>query len=390
VNKDKFGLRILFFDHLGQRHTLRLKKVPVSVAKQIADKIEQIVNCKKYGINPPPELIDWLNKVDVEFYERLAGFGIVEGKRKLTVGEFVDRLLEKKRNEIGRSNFFNWKKVCELLKQKHANLPLSEFTIQHAQQIYEALKQQNLRTTSIAKKISICRSIFREAIHQKLITENPFQLIKVKAILSDERKKYVSIEDIEHVIDVVPNAYWKLLIALARFAGLRTPSESLMLKWSDIDWEGKKIRITSPKTAHQNRTQRMIPLFPSLVPYLEMVKQVNGHSEFVFPDHWVKKKDSPGFKSNLRLRFTRYVKKAGLTPWPKIWHNLRASFESDLVKHFPLATVTKWLGNSIQIAMKHYVDVTETDYEKALTIDLGRNGGNSVPRNQGGNEGTGT
>jgi hypothetical protein len=37
----------------------------------------------------------------------------------------------------------------------------------------------------------------------------------------------VPVADIERVIEACPNAYWRLLVALARFAGLRTPSESL-------------------------------------------------------------------------------------------------------------------------------------------------------------------
>ena len=33
------------------------------------------------------------------------------------------------------------------------------------------------------------------------------------------------------------DAEWKAIIALARYGGLRTPSETMALRWIDIDWE---------------------------------------------------------------------------------------------------------------------------------------------------------
>lgn len=60
-----------------------------------------------------------------------------------------------------------------------------------------------------------------------------------------------------------------------------------------------------------------------------------------------------------------YPRRAGVEPWSRAWHSLRASCESDLAQSFPLATVTKWLGNTPSVALRHYVDATETAFEKA-------------------------
>jgi hypothetical protein len=46
---------------------------------------------------------------------------------------------------------------------------------------------------------------------------------------------------------------------------------------------------------------------------------------------------------------------------------MRASCETDLAREFPLAVVAKWLGNTQAIAMRHYVDVTDADFERAAT-----------------------
>ena len=46
---------------------------------------------------------------------------------------------------------------------------------------------------------------------------------------------------------------------------------------------------------------------------------------------------------------------------------MRASCETDLAREFPLAVVAKWLGNTQPVAMRHYVDVTDADFERAAT-----------------------
>ena len=48
---------------------------------------------------------------------------------------------------------------------------------------------------------------------------------------------------------------------------------------------------------------------------------------------------------------------------------MRASCETDLARKFPLAMVAKWLGNTQAVAMRHYVDVTDADFERASEWD---------------------
>ncbi len=62
----------------------------------------------------------------------------------------------------------------------------------------------------------------------------------------------------------------------------------------------------------------------------------------------------------------RIVRKANVDPWPRVFHPLRASLESDLAQYFPLAAAAKWLGNTPSVAMKHYVDPTDPAFEQAV------------------------
>jgi len=82
--------------------------------------------------------------------------------------------------------------------------------------------------------------------------------------------------------------------------------------------------------------------------------------------------------SNLRTQAHRIIKRAGLKPWGKTFQNLRASRETELVEDFPIHVVTEWLGNSPDIARKHYLQTHEEHFQRAVEKrwpDSGTDGG---------------
>src|SRR5262245_18702679 len=118
------------------------------------------------------------------------------------------------------------------------------------------------------------------------------------------------------------------------------------------------------------KTHRIIPLFPALRQYIEAVFSGGvEENECIFPSDWIARAKGPhGWAGvNLRTTFEKIIFRAGVEAWPRLWHSLRASCESDLAQSFPLATVTKWLGNTPSVALKHYVDPTEAAFELART-----------------------
>ena len=76
-------------------------------------------------------------------------------------------------------------------------------------------------------------------------------------------------------------------------------------------------------------------------------------------------------KLNIRRRFERAFKSAGLERWPKLFHNLRASCQTDLAERFPLHCVVEWLGNSERVAMKHYLPFTDRQFSEAAGVAQG-------------------
>jgi len=83
--------------------------------------------------------------------------------------------------------------------------------------------------------------------------------------------------------------------------------------------------------------------------------------------HRQKSKTPNGWKNcNLRTPFQHLLRRAALKPWPRLFHAMRASRETELAQDgFPIHTVTAWLGNTPRIALKHYLTVTDDDFDRA-------------------------
>jgi integrase len=117
-----------------------------------------------------------------------------------------------------------------------------------------------------AKTIIKARTFWRDAVDRKLVEANVFSLVQTGSQVNVARHRFVDRATIDKVIAVCPDAQWKLLIALSRYAGLRCPSEHLALKCSDIDFETGRMTVRSVKTEHHaDHGVRVIPLCPESI-----------------------------------------------------------------------------------------------------------------------------
>ena len=79
-----------------------------------------------------------------------------------------------------------------------------------------------------------------------------------------------------------------------------------------------------------------------------------------------------GAGANLRTTLEKVIVRAGCQPWPRLFQNLRASFETDCVEKYPAHVVAKWLGHSPKIAAAHYLMSREHHFDDAVNVSLGR------------------
>jgi hypothetical protein len=59
-----------------------------------------------------------------------------------------------------------------------------------------------------------------------------------------------------------------------------------------------------------------------------------------------------------------------ISGWPRLFHAMRGSRQTELQREFPLHVVCSWLGNSPRIAEQSYLLVTEDDFAKAAGVKV--------------------
>jgi len=232
------------------------------------------------------------------------------------------------------------------------------------------LLTQDLAPATVAKRLSFARTFLHVARKHKLIEVNPFCEVKIPTANVAARQRFIDRDMVQRLLDHATPT-WRMIIALARFGGLRCPSEVLSLEWRHIDWERGRLTVPSPKTdRYDGKESRTIPLFPELRMHLEEALELaeKGQTHVIGGNHLVKASRATGWKScNLRTSFGKLIKRAGLEPWPRLFHNLRSSRETELLERFPVHVVALWMGHDAKVSLKHYAQTTDEHFERAAS-----------------------
>lgn len=349
------------------RRVRRLGNLSRDGAQTVEHHVRQIERSRKAAVSLPPATAAWLGEITDDLHTKLAGLGLVAPRNRhdsggipTTIGRLWDEFFQRRPDlkKWTRSNLEQTKLRCvEFFKLK----PVTAITQGDAKDFRRWLIDRKYSTATISGFINKTRQLFNDAIDHGKLVANPFRKVGGGSQVNEERRFFVSREAIERVIDKAPDDEWKLLIALGRYGGLRIPSEVVSLKISDIDLQRGRITITSPKTEKQGKAKRVIPLWPELRPLIEkVIKAATGDQVLLLPSFL------PGY--NPHTQFVRLIERAGLNPWPKVWQNLRSTRETELLKDFPIHVVCGWIGNTERIARRHYLQITDADFDQATGV----------------------
>jgi integrase len=245
---------------------------------------------------------------------------------------------------------------------------LKTVTEADADALKQCLLQKKLAMATVAKRLQVCRMMFKGAVRAKYISSNPFQGVSVTATVKAEKFFFITGEMTQRLLDACPDINWRLFVALGRYGGFRVPSEACSLRWQDILWDQNKIVVQSPKGERYGKGERVIPMFPELRQILEdAFEQAQEGDVYCIEKFRRFAVGKTGWMNcSLGSRFAKIIKRAGLKRWPRLFHNLRASRETELAAEYPIHVVTAWLGNTPKIALKHYLMTTEADFNRAI------------------------
>jgi integrase len=395
VNKDSKGWRVLFVDPNGKRKQIRPGKgTNKATAEQIGVHVDHLVTFATSRGTLNRQTSVWLGEIGDKLHAKLASAGLIEPrtpkapepaailKPVVELGTFLAEYradgLTHKGKQAAELTVVKWRAPMNGLIQFFGfEKDIATITLEDAYQYRKWLDQRRIKKSKKSpnghpltentkrKQMDNAKVFFNGAIRRGLIADNPFKHQVSTSEVNRKRDYHLMRQDTDRIIEVCPDAQWRLLVALWRYAGLRK-MEVFQLTWGDVLWDQGKMRVHAPKTKHhEGKELRYVPL-RDIRQYLQEAYQAAlPAGTLSLPA------DTPiitrftATNSNLDKPFKSILHRAGLVPWPKLFQNMRASCETAWLDEGHVAhVVAAWIGHSVKVQRDSYAQLTDGHFEK--------------------------
>ena len=301
-----------------------------------------------------------------------------DGFRDPTFEELASLWLENYKTTVKISTFENVRvKVKKITEEHFKELKLKKITVAYCQRVVIELSKSYVLYNHY---LSVINRIFKYAVLMDVLNSNPFdKVIKPKSRQTQRKGNFLTKEELKEFLKLAQNttlSYFFPLVHLMSYTGLRQ-GEALALKWSDIDFENKKITVNktaarikekqilqTPKTKNSKRVISIDPATLSILKgwkkdqikiYFKNGKHFKGDENFIFTNQrgeWV-------HIHNFIRYFKRFIadhKFKPITP-----HGLRHTHASLLFSAgVEPKNISDRLGHStVQITLDLYTHITE-------------------------------
>lgn len=295
-----------------------------------------------------------------------------------TFKELSDLWLENYKTTVKPSTFENVRSKVEKMTEEHfKEMKLKKITVAYCQKIVIELSKSYVLYNHY---LSVINRIFKYAVLMDVLNSNPFdKVIKPKSRQTQRKGNFLTKEELKEFLKLAQTttlSYFFPLVHLMSYTGLRQ-GEALALKWSDIDFENRKITvdktavrikeeqtIQTPKTKNSKRVISIDSATLSILKswkkdqikiYFKNGKHFEGDENFIFTNQrgeWV-------HIHNFIRYFKRFIadyKLKQITP-----HGLRHTHASLLFSAgVEPKNISDRLGHStVQITLDLYTHITE-------------------------------
>lgn len=301
-----------------------------------------------------------------------------DGFRDPTFEELASLWLENYKTTVKPSTFENVRSKVEKMTEEHfKEMKLKKITVAYCQRVVIELSKSYVLYNHY---LSVINRIFKYAVLMDILDSNPFdKVIKPKSRQVQRKGNFLTKEELKEFLKLAQTttlSYFFPLVHLMSYTGLRQ-GEALALKWSDIDFENKKITVNktaarikekqtlqTPKTKNSKRVISIDPATLSILKswkkdqikiYFKNGKHFEGDKNFIFTNQrgeWV-------HIHNFIRYFKRFIadhKLKSITP-----HGLRHTHASLLFSAgVEPKNISDRLGHStVQITLDLYTHITE-------------------------------
>jgi len=365
----------------GERINLSISDLTEWQANRWKDFVQSIANSINFERPLETKAIEWIESLTPGQRKKLSERGLIDPdpeqvakeKTETTLEEYLEDYFSTRKSDVKQSTWIFYQHTKKRLIEYFKDRTLRSINPKDGRDFRKWLESTNKRDkekegvskglalNTVKRRTGLCRQIFAQAIADGLLGRNPFEGLSTAVRSNEERKVYVDLKEFSKVLAKAPNARWKSLLVLARIGAFRIPSEAQGLKWDHISFDQKRIFVVnSSKTEHhKNRKLRVVPLFPEIEKeLLKLHLEAKPKEEYVFPNLRA--------DSNLRTTLEKIILRAGVTPWPKLWQNLRSSAATDLARSIPSHIAASICGHTEEVAKENYWKVGEEDLDRTM------------------------
>lgn len=281
-----------------------------------------------------------------------------------------------------------WYSIRKHILPHFGNVPINKITTKTIDEFYYKKLDEGLSPKTIKDFHNTLRNVFNQGVKWSLVVNNPVLNATPPKIEKKEMKIWNK-EETDRFINYILGKENEAFYLLAIYTGMRR-GELLGLKWEDIDFENRKIRIQRSlaritgkglvlgdvKTRNSRRTISIPPfVVASLKRHKEQQEDRKRKLQGIYNDQdMVFTSYNGNFKDpdNILREFKSHIKKAGV---PEITlHDLRHLHSTMLLKiGINPKIVSERLGHSsIDVTMDIYSHVTP-DMQEDVAIMLEKN-----------------
>jgi integrase len=217
---------------------------------------------------------------------------------------------------------------------------------------------------SILNYLGLLHAIFTHGMKRGWCSHNPVSLVEKPRVARHTDIRFLSLDELESILDATPPTAMgrndRLIFLAAVMTGMRR-GEAVALRWQDVDWNARVIRVRQNFTRGEfgtpksRRSSRAVPLAYRLADELQKhyaTTPYAGELDLVFAHPATGNVLDP---SKLRKRFQSCARRAGVRPVR--FHDLRHTFGTQMAAAgAPLRAVQEWMGHSDHRTTLIYAD----------------------------------
>jgi integrase len=289
-------------------------------------------------------------------------------------------LMLRELEELGRkpTTLANYRQTLDFrLLPAFGEIPVGRVKRSQVEALATQMLREGKRAQTRANTLKLLSQVFNYARRQRWCAENPCWGVRRPQIRPHQDIRFLDKDELEAVIsaiDVVEKPFGaidKAIILTAAMTGMRQ-GELLALRWRDVDWDAKRIRVRrnyvrgywgTPKSRSGERSIGLATRVGTQLKELRQGSRFVADGDLVFGSPIT---GEPLDHASLLRRFRKALKAAGVRRVR--FHDLRHTFGTRMAAstEVPMRKIQEWMGHRDYRTTLIYADYEPGDDEGGM------------------------